>query len=138
MKGRMCAVHARSRKGKELEKVYTALSKEVNKSVRKDYRAYVNYTANEAQVAANQGNIRDMFSSIRRLKNNVRPATVPIRDKEGKTITSIEGQIRRWKEYLKEMLNNSTSLTGREEPVSLPPELPISIRLPLKREMLMP
>ena len=32
------------------------------------------------------------------------------------------------------MLNNSTSLTGREEPVSLPPELPISIRLPSKRE----
>jgi len=28
MKGRICAVHARTRKGKELEKEYAALSKE--------------------------------------------------------------------------------------------------------------
>jgi hypothetical protein len=37
MKGRICAVHARTRKSKELEKAYAALSKEVNRSVRKDY-----------------------------------------------------------------------------------------------------
>jgi hypothetical protein len=30
MKGRICAVHTRTRKGKELEKEYAALSKEVN------------------------------------------------------------------------------------------------------------
>jgi hypothetical protein len=33
MKGRICAAHARTRKRKELEKEYAALSKEVNKSV---------------------------------------------------------------------------------------------------------
>jgi hypothetical protein len=42
---------------------------------------------------------------------------------------------KRWKEFLKEILKTSTSLTGREEPVRLPPELPVSIRLPLKREI---
>jgi hypothetical protein len=135
MKGRICAVHARTRKRKELEKEYAALSKEVNKSVRKDYGADVDSIANEAQITANQGNIKGMFSSIRRLMKDVRPATIPIRDKEGRTITSTEGQIRRWKEFLEEILNTSTSLTGREEPVSLPPELPISIKLPLKREI---
>jgi hypothetical protein len=69
-----------------------------------------------------------MFNSIRHLTNNVRPTTDLIRDKDGKTITSIEGQIHRCKKYLKEILNTLTSLIGREEPISLPPELPISIR----------
>jgi hypothetical protein len=37
MKGRICAVHARTRKRKELEKEYAALSKGINKGVRKYY-----------------------------------------------------------------------------------------------------
>jgi hypothetical protein len=74
--------------------------------------------AKEVQVAANQGNMKSMFSSIRRLTNSAKPATgLPIRDKEGKTITSIDGPIRRWIELLEESLNISTSLTKREEPV---------------------
>jgi hypothetical protein len=57
---------------------------------------------NEAQVIANQGDINGMFSSTRRLTNNARPATVQIRDKEGKTATSTEGQIRRLKVFPEE------------------------------------
>ena len=37
---------------------YAALSKEIKKSVRRDHRAYADRIANEAEVAANQGNIR--------------------------------------------------------------------------------
>jgi hypothetical protein len=119
---------------RSLDEEYAALSKEINKSFRKDYPVYMDSNVNEAQVAANQGNIKGMFSSIRCLSNNVQPATVPVRDKEGKTITSTEGQIQRSKEFLEEILITSTSLTVREEPASLPPQLPISIRLPTKRE----
>jgi len=50
-----------------------------------------------------------MFNAIGRLTNNIRPATVPIRDKECKSIISIEGQILRWKEYLEDILNTSTT-----------------------------
>jgi hypothetical protein len=46
MKGRICASHARTRKRQEFEKEYAALSKEVNKSVRKDYRALVDSIRN--------------------------------------------------------------------------------------------
>ena len=139
MKGRICAVHARTRKGKELEKEYAALSKEVNKCARRNYRVYVDSIANGAQMVANQGNIKGMFNSIRRLMNNVRPNTAPIRDKEGKTLTSIKGQIQRWKEYFVEILNTSTSPIGKEETVKVPLtpqlELPISVRPPSKREI---
>jgi len=117
MKGRICVVPSRTRKGKELEKEYAALSKEVNKCARRDYRVYVDGIANEAQIAANQGNIKGMFNSIRWLMNNAWPNTAPIRDKEGKIITSIEGQIQRWKKYFEEILNTSTSPIGKEETV---------------------
>jgi hypothetical protein len=49
---------------------------------------------------------------------------------------SIEGQIHRWKEYLEEMLSTSTTCMEREEPASIPTELPISIRPPSKREII--
>jgi hypothetical protein len=49
MEGRICAVQARTRKRKELKKEYAALSKEVNKSVRRDCRAYVDSIANETK-----------------------------------------------------------------------------------------
>ena len=36
-KGKMCATYARTRKGKELENEYAALSEEIKKSVRRDH-----------------------------------------------------------------------------------------------------
>jgi len=96
-KGKLCATYAPTRKGKELEKEYAALSKEIKKNIRKDHRAYVDKIASEAQEAANQGNIKGVFSAIRWLTKNAQPTIVPIRDKEGKPVTSIEGQIHRWK-----------------------------------------
>jgi hypothetical protein len=36
-KGKLCATYARTRKGKELEKEYSARSKEIKKSVRRDH-----------------------------------------------------------------------------------------------------
>jgi hypothetical protein len=80
--------------------------------------------------------MKGMFSSIRRLTNSTRPAIAPIRDRERKTITSTEGQIKRWEEFFEDILNTSTSLTEREEPVRLLPELPISTRFPSKREII--
>jgi hypothetical protein len=97
----------------------------------------VDSIADEAQTAANQGNTKGMFNSIRWLMNNIRQTAVPIRDKEGETITSIEGQIQRWKVYLEEILNTSTPPIGEKETVSPSPtaELPISIKPPSKREI---
>ena len=77
--------------------------------------------ANEAQIAANQGNIKGTFNSIGRLTSDVWPNTVPIRDKEGKTIMSLEGQMQRWKEYLEEILSVPTPLLGKEEAAGSPP-----------------
>jgi hypothetical protein len=47
----------------------------------------------------------------------------------------MEGQIHRWKEYLDEILNISTTRMEREEPANLPTELQISIRSPSKTEI---
>jgi ubiquinone biosynthesis protein UbiJ len=64
-----------------LEKQYAALCKEIKKSVRRDHRAYADRIADEAQAAANQGNIKGIFNAMRRLTNNVQPTIVPIREK---------------------------------------------------------
>jgi len=45
-KGKLCATHARTRRDKELEKEYVALSKVIKKSVRRDHRAYADRIAN--------------------------------------------------------------------------------------------
>jgi len=66
-----------------------------------------------------------MSDAMRRLTNKVRPPTVLIRDKRDKPITSIEGQIHRWKEYLEEILNPPTTGMESEEPTRLSTELPI-------------
>jgi hypothetical protein len=71
MKGRISALYAGTRKRKELGKKYAALCKEVNKSVRKDYRFYIDSIANDAQTTENQGNIKAVFNSIRRLTKNI-------------------------------------------------------------------
>jgi hypothetical protein len=67
--------------------------------------------------------------------NNIWQTAVLIRDKEGKTITSIEGQIQSWNEYLEEILNTSASLTEKEKTASpsSPTEIPIRIRPLSKR-----
>ena len=64
-KDKLCATYARTRKGKELEKEYAALSKEIKRNVRKDHRAYADKIVSEAQEAANQGNIKGVFNAIR-------------------------------------------------------------------------
>jgi len=76
-----------------------------------------------------------VFNAKRWLTKNAQPTIVPIRDKEGKPITSIEGQIHRWKEYMEEILNSSSARKEREELVNIPAELPISVRPPSKREI---
>jgi hypothetical protein len=57
-----------------------------------------------------------MFNAMRWLMNNIWPTIVPVRDKESKSITSIEEQIHRWKEYVEKILNTSTTRMKREEP----------------------
>jgi hypothetical protein len=64
--GKVMATYASTRKGKEFEKEYAVLNKEIKKSTRRDHRVYADRIANEAQVATDQGNIKGMFNAIRR------------------------------------------------------------------------
>jgi len=49
VKGKLCATYARTRKGKEFEKEYVVLNKEIKKNTRRDHRAFADRIANEAQ-----------------------------------------------------------------------------------------
>jgi hypothetical protein len=58
-----------------------------------------------AQNAADRHNLKDLFHISRKLMSNSFGKHVPIKDKESKTLTSAEEQLRRWREHFMEILN---------------------------------
>jgi hypothetical protein len=79
----------------EVEKEYASLDKEVKKLIRRDHRRYMNSTASKALSAADIGNIKGVFDSIKCLTNASQVSTLPVRNKGGKCITISEGQLQR-------------------------------------------
>jgi hypothetical protein len=77
---------------------------EVNKLIWSDRRRYVDSTARKAQSAADLGNIKGVFNSIKCLSNASEVSTVSVKTKDGTT----EGQLQRWWEFLKK----SSTLTA--------------------------
>jgi hypothetical protein len=81
-----------SHKWKEVEKEYASLDKEVKKLIWRDHRKYMDSTGSEAQSAADLGNIKRAFDSIKHL-NASQVSTAPVETKDGKCITTSEGQL---------------------------------------------
>jgi regulator of replication initiation timing len=60
----------------------------------------------EDQSAADLGNIKEDFDSIKRLTDAAQVLTVPVKTKDGKCITTSEVWLQRWREFFKEILNS--------------------------------
>ena len=113
----------RSSKAKAQEE-YTQVNKEVKKSFRKDKRAHIENLAQQAEKAAGQGNLKDLYMITKKLAGRFQQTDKPVKDKEGNKLTTTEDQRRRWGEHFTEVLNRSAP----EEPPDIPPaktELPI-------------
>jgi hypothetical protein len=93
----------------------------------------VNSIASEAQSAADQDNIKGVFDSIKRLTNAFQVSTVHVKTKDGKCITTSEGQLQKWREFFKEILDSDCPPYEEEEVTRSVPLLQISIRTPSKR-----
>jgi hypothetical protein len=124
-----------TRKWKEVEKEYASLDKEV-KLMQRDHRRYMDSLASEAQSAADLGNIKGVFDSIKCLRNASQVSTLPVKIKDGKFVTTSEGQLRRWREFFKEVLYSDYPPYEEEEVTHSVPQLQISIRTPSKREVI--
>ena len=123
----------RTTKGKAQQE-YTQVNKEVKKSIRKDKRAHIDNLAQQAETAAGQGNLKDLYMITKKLAGKFQQTDKPVKDKEGNPLTTTQDQRRRWAEHFREVLNQPAP----EEPPDIPPaetELPISCHKPSKAEI---
>jgi hypothetical protein len=109
-----------------VEKEYASLGKEVKKLIRPDHRRDMNSIASEAQSAADLSNIIGVFDAIKYLTNDSQVSTIPVKTKNGKCITTSEGQLQRWRKFFKEILNSDCPPYKEEEVMHSVPQLQIN------------
>ncbi|VDP58510.1 unnamed protein product [Schistosoma curassoni] len=63
-----------------------------------------------AEKAAREGNMRQLYDTTKKLAGNYRKPERPVKSKEGKVITNIGEQRKRWVEHFKELLNRPAPL----------------------------
>ena len=100
---------------------YTAVDREVKRSIKKDKRDYIDDLARQAETAAGQGNLRDLYLVTKKLTGKFQQTTT-------------NEQLKRWAEHFRELLNRPTP----DSPSDIPPaetELPISCDKPSKTEI---
>ena len=103
---------------------YTIKANEVKKRLRADKRHYVNTIAEQAEEAAGKGDLKTLYATTRLLSGRHTNSNRPVRDKEGKLLTSIEEQLQRWCEHFKDVLNrpppeNRPQLSPKEKPLDI-------------------
>ena len=116
---------------KKAQKEYTTTDREVKRSIRKDKRDYIDNLASQAEEAAGQGNLKDLYLVTKKLAGKFQQTDKPVKDKAGNPLTTTEEQLKRWVEHFRELLNRPAP----ETPPDIPPaqtELPISCDKPSK------
>jgi hypothetical protein len=88
-----------------LREQYRSLNKDVKREVRRDNRNYFDSLSKMAQNAADRHNLEDLFHISRELMSNSFGKHVPTKNKEGKTLTSLEEKLGRWRDHFMEILN---------------------------------
>lgn len=113
---------------------YAEVNREVKRKIKVDKRTYMEALASEAEEAANYGNTRDLYATIRQLSRKFSAPERPVKDKEGKVIPDVEGQRKRWREHFEELLNRPTP---QNPPVIGPADndLPIDCSAPSREEI---
>ena len=113
---------------------YTAVDREVKRSIKKDKRDYIDNLARQAEIAAGQGNLRDLYLVTKNLTGKFQQTDKRVMDKNGNPLTTTNEQLKRWAEHFRELLNRPTP----DSPPDIPPaetELPISCDKPSKTEI---
>ena len=92
---------------------YGEANKSVRKSAREDKKHFIHEMTADAERAAGQGNMKRLYEITRTLSGKNTIANKPVRDKQGKVITSDLEQRERWVQYVQEILN-------QQPPASIP------------------
>ena len=107
------------------------MDREVKRSIKKDKRDYIDDLARQAETAAGQGNLRDLYLVTKKLRGKFQQTDKPVKDKNRNPLTTTKGQLKRWAEHFRELLNRPTPDSPPDIP-SAETELPISCDKPSK------
>ena len=108
---------------KEAQERYNKAHKDVRRAARKD-KTYIDKLAQDAQAAAVKRNMKELYDTTRKLSGKHQKATKPVKSKDGQTLPTVEEQLDRWVEHLKELLNrlppeNTADIPPAETPLNI-------------------
>ena len=130
-----CAKHSRTRAAKaKAQEEHTAVDREVKRSIKKDKRDYIDDLARQAETAAGQGNLRDLYLVTKKLMGKFQQTEKPVMDKNRNPLTTTKEQLKRWAEHFRELLYRPTP-DSPPDISSAETELPISCDKPSKAEI---
>ena len=113
---------------------YTAVDREVKRRIKKDKRDYIDDLARQAETAAGQGNMRDLYLVTKKLTGKFQQTDKPVMDKNVNPLTTTNEQLKRWAEHFRELLNRPTPDSPPDIPAA-ETELPVSCDKPSKAEI---
>ncbi|KAL9971984.1 hypothetical protein ACROYT_G018215 [Oculina patagonica] len=109
-------LNCRSERVKEKkQQIYQKKDKEVKKRARADKRRTLERIAEEAERAAHQNNLKELYMKTKLLSGCLKKPSTGIRAKDGTVITTEEEVLERWKEHFYEVLNVACEETGFPE-----------------------
>ena len=92
--------------GSDIKKqTYKDINKKVKCSARRDRRKWNHEKLEEIEHAAQKKDSRKVFSTVRELCCESKPASNLVKDKQGNILKTENEQIRRWAEHFQEVLN---------------------------------
>jgi hypothetical protein len=89
----------------DLRAQYWEANREVKRGARHDKREFVHGLTEEAEMAANQNNMKRLYEITRALSGKNFNPSRPVKDRNGNTITNDAEQRTRWVEHFEEILN---------------------------------
>ena len=126
---------SRTRSGKtSAQKEYNRCHKDVRNNIRRDKRSQVERLAKEAELAATQRNMKELYNITRKLSGTNTHNNKPIRDKTDQLISTPEAQLERWVEHFEEVLNRPAPAERPDIPKAAKP-LKIKCGRPTKTEI---
>ena len=87
------------------QKEHTAANREARKIVKTDKRDFVQGLAEEAERAAANRNMTQLYDKTKKLAGKFKKSECPIRDKNGTVPTGVDKQLNRWAEHFGELIN---------------------------------
>ncbi|XP_075157981.1 uncharacterized protein LOC142231248 [Haematobia irritans] len=114
---------------------YRRVSLTVKSLAQNDKNLYYNNIADEMEQAANTGNMRKVYASIKKIGGNNMRNTEIIKDSDGNILTSPMSQLSRWREYYIEQQRTLDSSTWQRQHHIQNEILDISIEPPTTEEI---